>query len=208
VRWSVCGLCCEEAALRARVEQFLSGHNHLRISPRGRARAAVLMGFFEGVEGVEILLIRRADGDDPHAGQVSFPGGHLEPGESIEEAALREAMEECALSPEQLTVLGYYDECVSIHEMIVSPVVAWIRSPQNLRRERSEVARIFSMPWLDLVSKRGFSTRTLRGYEIPYWTFPCRGLDGQAPEVQEETLWGLTGHMVRNLIRDLEKELL
>ena len=131
----------------------------------------------------------------------------MEPGEGVEAAALREAMEECSLLPEQVTVLGHYDECVSIHEMIVSPVIAWIEPPQHLCREVAEVARIFAMPWQDLVSERGFTTKSLRGYEIPYWTFPCRGLDGQEPAIQEETLWGLTGHMVRSLIRALEKEI-
>lgn len=162
------------------------------------------MGFFEGLEGPELLLIRRAEGNDRHAGQVSFPGGHVESGEGVEAAALREAMEECSLGQDRVRVLGRYDDCVSIHEVVVSTVVAWLEPPQGLHREVEEVARIFGMPWQDLVSGRGFSQRNLRGYEIPYWTFPCRGLDGEEPIMAEETLWGLTGHMVRSLIRDLE----
>lgn len=193
--------------MRQRLQEFLEHHEGLRIAPRGRSQAAVLVGFFEGIEGPELLLIRRADGEDRHARQVSFPGGHVEPGESPEEAAVRESAEECSLGRSQIEILGRHDDCVSIHEVVVSTIIAWIEGPLLLQREEAEVARIFSMPWSELVGGRGYSTRELRGYEIPYWTFLTRGMDGSEPLEQEETLWGLTGHMVRSLIQDLEGDM-
>lgn len=184
---------------------MLARHEGLRIPLRGRAQAAVLMAFFEGPEGrPELLLIRRAEGEARHAGQVSFPGGHVEAGERVEDAALRETAEECGLSPAKVQVLGQHDDCVSIHEVVVSTVVAWLdKPPSALVAEPDEVARIFAFDWAAIEDFQGYEEKNLRGYRIPYWTLPGRGLEAADSDSKEETLWGLTGHMVRSLIRDL-----
>ena len=71
--------------------------------------AAVLIPVIAGPEGATVLRTRRSDSLASHTGQIAFPGGRLDPGETAVEAALREAFEEVALDPALVEVLGVGD---------------------------------------------------------------------------------------------------
>ena len=98
--------------VRDAAETIEASHLTRFVPPEGSdaRRGAVLMLFSEGPSGAELLLTERAHDMRSHPGQVSFPGGSLDPGEGVVEAALREAEEEVGVAPSSVEVFGLLPE--------------------------------------------------------------------------------------------------
>jgi len=114
-----------------------------------RRYSAVLVLFGEGPEGPDLLLIERAATMRSHAGQPAFPGGALDPGDDGPVgAALREANEEVGLDPAGVVVLGTLpDLWLPPSGFVVTPVVAWWRTPSAVRVvDEAEVASVVRVP--------------------------------------------------------------
>ena len=95
--------------------------------------AAILVPLLFAPEGVCTYVLVRASGLRDHAGEVSFPGGKVEPGESIEEAALREAEEEVGLAREDIELLGVLSPTpVVTRRFLLHPRVAAVRVPPRI----------------------------------------------------------------------------
>ena len=110
--------------------------------------AAVLVGLVEREEGLSVLLTRRADTLRRHTGQVAFPGGRCDPGETPWETALREAHEEIGLDRSHVELAGLstpYRTAGTGYQIM--PVVAFIRPGFNLIPNPDEVADIFETPF-------------------------------------------------------------
>jgi 8-oxo-dGTP pyrophosphatase MutT (NUDIX family) len=141
-----------------------------------RTPAAVLVGLVERPGGPAILLTQRTEHLRDHAGQISFPGGRIEPGDaSPAAAALREAEEEIGLEPAKVDVLGELAPYDTVTGFRIHPVVGWIEPPLALRLDRSEVAEAFEVPLrfvVDPANQRRHSYRRgalTRGYYVlPY----------------------------------------
>ncbi len=109
--------------------------------------AAVLVPLVARPEGVQVLLTRRTDHLSDHAGQISFPGGRVEPHDASEvNTALRETEEEIGLPRHQVHLLGTLREYFIPTGYRVVPVVGWIEPPFQLSIDSFEVAEAFEVP--------------------------------------------------------------
>lgn len=156
-------------------------------------RGAVLMLFGEGPSGPELLLTERAHDMRSHPGQVSFPGGSLDPGEGVVEAALREAEEEVGVVPASVEVFGLLPELfLPPSNFAVTPVLGWWREPGGASVvSRAEVHAIHHVPISELVDpEHRITVRHPVGYVSPGF------LIGPDKDV---ILWGFTGGIVARL---------
>ncbi len=154
--------------------------------------AAVLIPIIADTDGARVLLTRRADSLTHHTGQVAFPGGRLDPGETAVEAALREAREEVDLDPAAVTVLGLSDAYQTGTGYLVTPVVGWIEALPPLKASPDEVAEIFQAPWDFLMDPANHSRDYLDAPEgVKRWFW--------AMTWNEQYIWGATAGIIRGL---------
>jgi len=154
--------------------------------------AAVLVPIIAHETGATVLLTRRADGLTSHPGQIAFPGGRLDPGETAVEAALREAHEEVTLDPAAVEVLGLSDAYETGTGFLITPVIGWIDSPPSVLAQTAEVADIFEAPWdflMDVANHRRDHLDPQGGPRRWFWAMPW----------QERYIWGVTAGIIRAL---------
>ncbi|MBN8582654.1 MAG: CoA pyrophosphatase, partial [Anaerolineae bacterium] len=128
--------------------------------------AAVLVPLVFFQNEWHVLYTRRTDRVESHKGQVSFPGGACDEGETTpEETALREADEEIGIAPSDVRVIGKLSRMVTISKYRVTPVVGVIQFPYAFKTSGAEVARVFTMPLTWLANRNN------------YWEFSMPGSD-------------------------------
>lgn len=162
-----------------------------RLQIEGFRRAGVLVPLLEAPTGPELLFTVRAAKLSSHAGEVAFPGGRLEPGESHEQAALRETEEEVGLKVHPRQVIGRLSDHPSPAGYVATPVVARVPWPQELVINHGEVASVFTVP---LAALAAMEPRT-RVSQLPQY----RRLLYSYPWGQYD-IWGFTGNVVRDLL--------
>ncbi len=165
-----------------------------RALPDARPRAAVLVPIIEDGGAPRLLLTRRTTHLSSHGGQVAFPGGRVDPGDAdATDAALREAFEEVALPRAFVDVLGLLDDFPTVRgEMLVTPVVAHLAEVPPLRAEPGEVARIFTIPIVEL---RRADRWRVQDYEESGRRWPIYLFDHDG-----ETLWGLSAYITLQVL--------
>lgn len=162
------------------------------------AEAAVLAGLVPRDHGTQVVLTRRNDGLRHHGGQVSFPGGRIEPADrDAAAAALRESCEEIALGADQVHALGYLDPFLTVSGFRVTPVVAVIDPSFVAVPQPDEVAEVFEVPLSYLMDPDN-----LRSVEITFRGRPRRVLEYAWPG---QRIWGATAAILLNLRRRLEQ---
>ncbi len=179
------------------------GWNHTELAdllpPEARLRpAAVLVALIDRADGPRVLLTRRTEALRHHAGQISFPGGSIDPGDvDPVAAALREADEEVGL-PRGLSVpLGYLDPFVTITGFHVFPVVATVSRSYVPRLDPSEVAEAIEVPL-------GFLLDPGNVHELEVdWQGRRRAL--LEYRYEGHRIWGATAAMLVNFRRRLEQ---
>lgn len=152
--------------------------------------AAVLYPVVVRPEGLSVLLTERAGHLNTHAGQVAFPGGRIEPGESALDAALREAEEEIGLRREFVAPVGFLNPYYSGTGFRVQPLVALVDPAAELVPDPSEVARIFEVPLDHAMNLAHYRQSTIfwRGKERIFYI-----LDHEAAYI-----WGVTAGIMRS----------
>ena len=158
--------------------------------------AAVLVPIVNRPAGLTLLLTQR-DADLPdHPGQISFPGGRVEPEDaSLAYTALREATEEVGLSPDNVTILGELTPYETVTGYRVTPLVGWIEPPFELQPNPIEVEDVFEVPLAFLLDRLNHQRhfRMLGDVRVEFWAIPYR----------ERYIWGATAAMLLILDRTL-----
>lgn len=153
--------------------------------------AAVLVPLLDLPEP-EIVLTRRADHLPQHPGQVSFPGGAAEEGDSSAvQTALREAFEEIGLPPGAVKPIGFLDRMDTISDYRVLPVVALVTPPVNWIPDKREVAEVFTVPLSVVLDIERYESRIIKRHGREYTIFTLLW--------QDYTIWGATAAMLMNL---------
>jgi 8-oxo-dGTP pyrophosphatase MutT (NUDIX family) len=166
----------------------------------GRATpAAVLVPVVNRPAGLTLLLTLRSADLPDHPGQISFPGGRVEPADaSLADAALREATEEVGLPAERVAILGELAPYETVTGYLVTPVVGWVEPPFVLTPDPVEVADAFEVPLAFLLDpenqQRHF--RMLGEMRRDFWAIPYG----------DRYIWGATAAMLMILDRTLRAE--
>jgi 8-oxo-dGTP pyrophosphatase MutT (NUDIX family) len=137
------------------------------------------------------LLTQRTEKLSSHAGQIAFPGGKLDPGETALDAALRETEEETGLSRKFVEPLGYLDGYLTITGYVITPVVALVQPGFTLAPHADEVDDVFEVPLAFLMNSanRERHTRDWQGLPRHYYAYPYGN----------RYIWGATAGMLKNL---------
>lgn len=156
--------------------------------------AAVLIALVQRPQGMTVLLTLRTAHLNDHAGQISFPGGRVDPDDHDPVAtALRETEEEIGLSRRHIEVIGTLPDYLTGTGFRVTPVVALVQPPFELAADTFEVAEIFEVPLDFLMNGAHHQRRSLeisnRSGRRSFYAMPF----------ERYFIWGATASMLRNL---------
>ena len=142
-----------------------------------------------------LLLTRRAASLRDHSGQIAFPGGKIESGESPLAAALREAEEEIGLRREKIEILGCFDPYQTSTGFRVFPLLGLVSPPLDLKPDPTEVDEAFEAPLDFLMNPANHQrhSKLWQGRERQFYAIPWEG----------RYIWGATAGMIRNLYERL-----
>jgi mutator protein MutT len=174
------------------------------VTSRGRGRSidpvpadarasAVLVALWEDERGTEVLLTKRSWEMRNHKGEISFPGGRLDPGETPVDAAIREAHEEVGLDPSSVEVVGELDHISTVvSKSFIVPIVARLDRRPDVAPMTGEVQRVLHLPLSEL-----YRPDT---YRQEIWWRPPVEWPIHFFELDDETIWGATGRMLVQLL--------
>jgi len=183
--------CAERGFIAARLEP-LAAYRPPAPAHADHAPAAVLIPLIERPEGLSVLLTLRTDHLRSHAGQIAFPGGRADPGETPWQTALREAEEEVGLDPALVDVAGLSEPFATRTGYLITPVVGFVSPALSLTPNPEEVAEVFEAPFAFLMDATN--------HQLSPWEFP----DGAVREVLampygERRIWGITAMLIKAL---------
>lgn len=172
-----------------RLREVLAGRPAVEIDAPQHRRAAVLIPLIRNSGGWSVLFTRRAENLAAHSGQISFPGGSLEPGETLEQAAIREAEEEVGIPPRHVELIGRLDDLVTHSGFLVAPFAGIIHEPFDYVMQESEVVEVFEVPLSVLLDPDN--------PEVRYVPFRSRSYPAYFYHYGPYEIWGLTGRMLK-----------
>lgn len=180
--------------LFGQIERRLAARDRAVVGEGGDKRAAVLIPLYEDTGGVHVLLTLRTDTVETHKGQISCPGGAVDPDDADPvRTALRETEEELGIPADQIRVLGVLDDVPTVVSgFVITPVVGVVPHPYALRPNPAEIAEVVRVP-LDVfrdpsnlrVERR---ERAGRMMEVLYYTHG------------RHVIWGATGRILKTFV--------
>lgn len=194
--------------LEKRLSQNLPGRDaQIKMAPKPRTEgemrkmeapedvyeSSVLILLFPNEKGeIELTLTLRSE-DINHGGQISFPGGRADKGESVVETALREAREEIGVEPQDITIIGQLSDLyVSHSNNLVVPIVGYTNKRPDFTINPREVDEVFTVELRSLLHKKNLTVEDWELgkhiYKVPYW------------DVHRVPLWGATAMMLNELL--------
>ena len=166
--------------------------HHLRV----KSAAVLIPVIYSGSGQLEVLLTKRASHLKHHPGQVSFPGGKVEPNDrNLIGTALRESQEEIGLSADAVTIIGQLTSYHTISGYIVTPIVALVANNQNYVIDKNEVSEIFKVPLQHFLQLDNHITINahFNGKHHPVNFMPYK----------DHNIWGATAAMLKDLAEHL-----
>lgn len=140
-----------------------------------------------------MVLTRRTAHLSSHKGEMSFPGGRVDEGETLLQAAVREAQEEVNLDPALVNPIGELDSLSTIvSQSAIHPIVATLGEFPRLTAHEAEVERIVHVPLTELASPET--------YRREVWVRDGLPFDIHFFEIEGDTVWGATGRMLHQLL--------
>lgn len=162
--------------------------------PRGPlVQAAVLVPLLDRPEPC-LLFVKRTNLVAHHKGQISFPGGAVDPGDrSFLDTALRECEEEIGLPRRVVEPLGLLDDTETVAtQFVITPVVGAVREAVAWHPDGHEIEKVLEVPWSALTDPRNFRVEWWEraGVRRPVYFYDWQG----------ETIWGATARILKHYI--------
>lgn len=152
--------------------------------------AAVLIALVKRAAGLSVLYTERSPDLRAHSGQVSFPGGRIDPADAdAADAALREATEEVAMDRAEARVLGYMPRYFTGTNYLITPVVALVEPTRPFIPNPREVRSVFEVPLERLMRDESYGTFRIQRGEREHSTWQIQH--------GEQTIWGITANLTR-----------
>ena len=179
--------------MKERIKRILAHRERKTIPNKGLERAAVLIPIYERGGEYYLVFTRRTEKVIYHKGQISFPGGAHNEGETLETTALRESWEEIGLEPKDAEILGGLDEAVTTtSNYVISPFVAFIPYPYKFTKNPEEVEEIIEVPVTALLDKNSFreEVELRHGKPTPAYFYQYHGY----------IIWGATARILKQFL--------
>lgn len=155
-------------------------------------KAAVLIPLVSKEDGLSVLLTQRTNHLRDHAGQISFPGGRMDPQDkSPDDTALRESKEEIGLDPERVEIIGHLPQYLTVSGYSVTPVVGLVQAQAEYVLDGFEVADVFEVPLSFLLDPAN--------HQVRLWQSEHGGRRFYSMPYENRFIWGATAGMLRNL---------
>jgi len=155
-------------------------------------KAAVLIPLLLREEGLSVLLTQRTNHLRDHAGQISFPGGRMDPEDHTpDETALRESEEEIGLHRDNVEIIGYLPQYLTVSGYSVTPVVGLVQPQAEYVLDEFEVADVFEVPLQFLIDPAN--------HQVRLWQSEQGGRRFYSMPYESRFIWGATAGMLRNL---------
>jgi 8-oxo-dGTP pyrophosphatase MutT (NUDIX family) len=155
-------------------------------------KAAVLIPLLLKEDGLSVLLTQRTNHLRDHAGQISFPGGRMDPeDQSPNDTALRESQEEIGLDPQRVEIIGHLPQYLTVSGYSVTPVVGLVQAQAEYVLDAFEVADVFEVPLSFLLDPAN--------HQVRLWQSEQGGRRFYSMPYENRFIWGATAGMLRNL---------
>jgi mutator protein MutT len=182
-----------EAQIKMAPKPISGGEQREMKAPEHANQSSVLVLLFPNEENELELTLTLRTNDIDHGGQISFPGGRAEAGETVIETALREAHEEIGINPESVSIIGQLSDLyVSNSNNLVTPVVGFMSHQPKFTKNPKEVEEVFAVEIDSLLHKKNLTVEdwslSKHTYRVPYW------------DIHQVPLWGATAMMLNELL--------